>query len=191
MARLNIVDSDLATGEAKELLDAVQQQLGATPNFIRVLANSPSTLAGFVSLNSNLGRGKLDLQTRERIALAMAEANACQYCVSAHTVLADQAGLDEAEIQAARAGSSSDTKADAAVKFAKSVLDSKGEVTTGELEAVREAGFDDEEIVEIIAHVAVNTWTNFLGKVGRIDIDFPEVALLGQSHSSEQAACAC
>ena len=71
------------------------------------------------------------------------------------------------------------------------VLDSKGEVTTGELQAVREAGFGDEEIVEIIAHVAVNTWTNFLGKVGRIDIDFPEVALLGQSHSAEQAACAC
>lgn len=191
MARLNIVDSDLATGETKQLLDAAQQQLGATPNFIRVLANSPSTLAGFVSLNSNLGRGKLDLQTRERIALAMAEANACQYCVSAHTVLADQAGLDEAEIQAARAGSSSDTKADAAVKFARSVLDSKGEVATGELQAVREAGFDDEEIVEIIAHVAVNTWSNFLGKVGRIDIDFPEVALLGQTHSGEQAVCAC
>ena len=184
MSRINLVDPNQATGEAQELL----QQLGTAPNFMKAMANSPSTLAGFIALNSNLGRGKLDVKTRERIALAMSEANACQYCVSAHSALGSEAGLSEDEIAAARQGASADAKADAAVKFARAVLDNSGDVTSAEFNAVREAGFGDEEIIEIIAHVAINTWTNFIGKIGQIDIDFPEVALLGQERAIPETA---
>ncbi len=180
MSRLNVVERESATGPTRDLLDAVQKQFGRVPNFMAVLANDPGSLEGFTKFHAALGNGRLDQQTRERIALAMAEANACQYCVSAHTALGARAGLDESEIEAARRGGSADAKADAAVRFAKTVLDNDGDVTTAELNDVRDAGFDDGEIVEIIAHVAINTWTNFLGKVGQIDVDFPEVELLDE-----------
>jgi len=178
MSRLNHVEPAQAQGEAKDLLDAVQKQLGMVPNFMKVFANSPATLAAFLGLNTNMHRGELDAKTRERIALAMAEENGCQYCVSAHTALGKQAGLDEAEILAAREGGSADAKADAAVKFAKAVLDNKGDVTTGELNAVRDAGHSEAEIVEIIGHIGLNVLTNLFAKTARIDIDFPEVQLL-------------
>jgi AhpD family alkylhydroperoxidase len=113
----------------------------------------------------------------------MAEGNGCQYCVSAHTALGKQAGLDESEIRAAREGGSADAKADAAVKFAQAILDNKGDITTGELNAVREAGYDDGEIVEIIGHIGLNVLTNFFAKAARIDIDFPEVQLLATAEA--------
>ena len=178
MSRLNIVSQEQASDRVQGLFSDVKEQLGMVPNFIGVLANSPAVLESFLHASSGLAGGTLDLATRERIALAVAEENACEYCVAAHTALAEQAGLDGDEIIAARNGGSADAKADAAVKFAREVLENKGAVTSAELNAVRESGFSDGEIVEIIANVAVNTWTNFLGKAGQIDIDFPEVALL-------------
>jgi len=177
MARIQQLDPKSTSGTARRLLDKVERQYGVVPNFMRAFANSPSALGAFMHASGNLGSGALDAQTGERIALAMAEANGCQYCVSAHTTLAEQAGLDAAEIEAARRGESSDARADAAVKFAKSVLSNMGDVTTGELNELRAAGYHDGEIVEIISHVAVNTWTNLLGKVGQIDIDFPRISL--------------
>lgn len=191
MSRLNLIDPQQATGQRRELLDAVQMQLGGVPNFMRALANSSSTFDGFLELHSRLGQGNLDLKTRERLALMTAEANACQYCVSAHSALGAQAGLSDDEIQAAREGSSADEKAAAAVSFAQSVLENRGDVTTAELNAVREAGFGDEEIIEVIGHVALNVWTNFIGKVGQIDIDFPEVALLGDKQPEPVGAACC
>ena len=183
MSRLNHVELAEATGEAKELLAAVNNQFGMVPNFMQVFANSPPTLAAFLGLNTNLHRGTLDAGTRERIALAMAEGNACQYCASAHTALGKQAGLDASEIRAAREGSSADAKADAAVKFALAVLENKGDITTGELEAVRQAGYDDAQIVEIIGHIGLNTLTNYFAKAARIDIDFPQVQLLATTEA--------
>ncbi|MBL4844217.1 MAG: peroxidase-related enzyme [Planctomycetes bacterium] len=181
MSRLNQVDPTRAQGEAEALLAQVQRQVGSVPNFMRVLANSPPALAAFLGLNANLSRGSLDPKTRERIALSTAEANGCEYCVSAHTALGKKAGLSAHEISAARLASSEDAKARAALEFAQTVLERSGDVSTAELNAVRAAGYDDGEIVEIISHVALNSLTNFLGKVGQIDIDFPRVALLTKS----------
>ena len=181
MSRLDHVDPARAQGEAKTLYARIERQLGGVPNFMQVLANSPPTLAAFLGLSGNLSRGALDPQLRERLALNAAEANACQYCVSAHTALGAQSGLSEAEIVGARQASSGDARAQAALTFAQAVLTNRGEVTSAELSAVRQAGFSDGEVVEIIAHVALNILTNYLGKVGQIDIDFPRVELLGQA----------
>jgi uncharacterized peroxidase-related enzyme len=181
MSRLGHVEPARAEGEARSLLDQAQRQLGMVPNFMKVFASSPPTLAAFMGLNGNLHRGRLDAKTRERIALVTGESNACRYCVSAHTALAHKAGLDDGEIQAARRGGSSDARADAAVKFAQALLEHRGDVTAAELRAVREAGFDDGQIVEIIANVGLNVLTNLLGKAAQIDIDFPEIELLGET----------
>jgi uncharacterized peroxidase-related enzyme len=177
MARINVINPQTATGEAKTLLDAVQAQLGATPNFLRVLANSPAALGAFLGLHHIAGNGALDLPTRERIAVALAEQNRCEYCLSAHSAIGRKAGLSSEEIAANRDGTSQDAKAAAAVAFARALVEHKGEVTQTELDQVRSAGFGDAEIVEIIVHVGMNLLTNILGKASRVEIDFPKVAL--------------
>jgi uncharacterized peroxidase-related enzyme len=177
MSRINIVTHENATHEQKELLDAIQSQLGMVPNFLKVLANSPAALRAFLGLHGIAGEGSLDAKTRERIALALAQQNACQYCVSAHTALGRKAGLSVAEIEANRAGASQDAKAAAAVKFARALAEHSGEVTGAEILEVRNAGYSDVEVVEIITHVGMNILTNIVGKASRVEIDFPKVAL--------------
>lgn len=177
MARVAVIDPKTATGEAKQLLDGVQSALGMVPNFIRVLANSPAALAAFLGLHSIAGAGSLDPKTRERIALAVAEQNACQYCVSAHTAIGRKAGLDSQEMLANRLGRSADAKAEAALSFANALVDQTGHVSQAEFDAVRAAGHSDAEIVEIITHVTMNIFTNILGKATQIEIDFPKMEL--------------
>lgn len=124
-AMLPVVD---APANSKPLLDAVEKQLGVVPNLFRLVSTSPAALEGYLSLNSALGR-TLDAKTRERIALAIAQANGCDYCLSAHTYLGlNLAKIDDAEIALNRAGHSGDAKADAAVVFARKVLEARGHV---------------------------------------------------------------
>jgi uncharacterized peroxidase-related enzyme len=167
---------DAAPAAAQPLLRAVKKQLGVAPNLFRLVSNSPAALEGYVSLSGALGKGELPAATRERIALAVAEINGCDYCLSAHTYLGRQvAKLDDAEITANRHGASHDMKADAAVKFAVRVTEARGHVTNEDFAAVKAAGYTDAQIVEIVQHVALNTWTNYINTVGETEIDFPVV----------------
>ncbi len=177
MSRINVIDQHNANAEQKALLDAIQGQLGMVPNFLKVFANSPAALQAFLGLHGVANAGSLSPQTRERIALALAQQNTCEYCLSAHTAIGRKAGLTGDEIAAARAGSSEDAKAAVAVKLARSLVEHKGDITTAELIEAREAGYSDADIVEIITHVGMNLLTNILGKASRVDIDFPKVAL--------------
>jgi uncharacterized peroxidase-related enzyme len=177
MSRINVVSHEHANAEQKALLDAIQSQLGMVPNFLKVFANSPAALRAFLGLHGIAGEGSLEAQTRERIALALAQQNGCQYCVSAHAAIGRKVGLDAAEIEASRAGTSNDARAAAAVRFAKALAERNGDVGTAELLAVRNAGYGDAEIVEIITHVGMNVLTNILGKASRVEIDFPKVEL--------------
>lgn len=177
MSRIAVIDRHTADTEQQQLLDAIQRELGSVPNFLKVFANSPAALRAFLGLHGIAKEGSLDLQTRERIALALAQQNACEYCLSAHTALGRNAGLNGDEIAANRAGGSQDAKAAIAVKFARSLVEHQGEVTSAEIAEVREAGFSDADIVEIITHVGMNLLTNILGKASRVEIDFPKVAL--------------
>ncbi|MFO1387142.1 MAG: carboxymuconolactone decarboxylase family protein [Chitinivorax sp.] len=177
MSRINVVNHATANAEQKDLLDAIQAQLGMVPNFLKVFANSPVALRAFLGLHGVANDGSLDPQTRERIALALAQQNTCEYCLSAHTAIGAKAGLNRAEIQANREGSSQDAKAAVAVKLAKSLAEHKGEISTAEILEARNAGYSDADIVEIITHVGMNILTNILGKASRVEIDFPKVAL--------------
>ncbi len=181
MSRINIVTQQTADAQQKTLLDAVQSKLGGVPNFLGILAQSPDALKAFLGLHGIAEAGSLDTQTRERIALVVAQCNACEYCVSAHTAIGRKAGLTGSEIEANRAGTSEDAKAAAAVTFAKALNDNLGEVTQAEFNAVREAGYGDAEIVEIITHVGMNILTNLIGKASQVDIDFPKVSLQAEA----------
>ncbi len=161
---------------AQPLLEAIKKQLGSVPNIFRVIANSPAALEGFLGLSGALGKGALDPKTRERIALAVAESNGCNYCLSAHTYLGrNVAKLDDAEITANRNGASNDPKAAAAVRFAAEIVRQRGHVSDVDVAAVKLAGFDDAQIIEIVVHVALNTLTNYVNEVAKTVIDFPVV----------------
>ena len=169
---------DDAPPASRPLLENVKQQFGVAPNLFRLVANSPAALEAYVGMIGALGKGALPAATRERIALAVAESNGCSYCLSAHAYLGKNlAKLDDAEIAANRNGGSNDPKADAAVRFAMKVLRARGHVIESDLDAVKAAGFDDAQLIEIVMHVALNTWTNYINEVAKTDIDFPVVAV--------------
>ena len=167
-----------APAAAQPLLEAVKKQLGSVPNLFRLTATSPAALEGFLSFSGALGKGALNGATRERIALAVAQINGCGYCLAAHSYLGRHiAKLDDAEILANRHGHSGDAKADAAVRFAVAIVRERGHVGADAVAAVKAAGYDDGQIIEIVAHVALNTLTNYVNEVAGTDVDFPAVAL--------------
>jgi uncharacterized peroxidase-related enzyme len=162
---------------SQPLLEGVKKQLGSVPNLFRTVANSPAVLQGYLGLNGALAKGKLSAATRERLALAVAEINGCGYCLSAHSYIAKNlAKLDEREIAANRDASSSHAKAEAALRFAAKVVEARGHVSDADVAEVKRAGYDDAEVLEIVAHVALNTLTNYVNEVAKTDIDFPVVA---------------
>ena len=162
---------DAAPAAAQPQLEAVKKQLGVVPNLFRLVANSPSALAGYLGMSGALAGGSLPAQTRERIALAVAQINHCHYCLSAHSYLGKNlAKLSDAEIAANRHGGSLDPKADAAVRFAAKVVRERGHVSDADVQAVRMAGYDDAQIVEIVQHVALNTWTNCVPPARLLDL---------------------
>lgn len=181
MSRIHTPESiEAAPIASQPLLQAVHQQIGSVPNLFRVVSNSPAALEGYLGMSGALGKGQLPAQTRERIALAVAQFNGCAYCLAAHTYLGRKlAHLDDAEIQANRAGRSRETKADAAVRFAVMVAEQRGHLSDADLQAVKDAGYDDAQVVEIVQHVALNVWTNYLNSVAGTSIDFPAVPTLG------------
>ena len=177
MSRISTPASiEAAPSASQPLLQAVKKQLGIVPNLFRLVANSPAALEAYLGLSGALGKGDLPAATRERIALAVAEINGCSYCLSAHAYLGKNvAKLDDAEIAANRQGGSNDRKADAAVRFAANVARERGHVSEEDVKTVKSAGYSDAQVIEIVQHVALNTWTNYINEVAKTDIDFPAV----------------
>ena len=173
---------EAAPAASQSMLEAVKKQLGSVPNLFRLVATSPAALEGYLGRSGALGKGSLPAPTRERIALAVAEINGCGYCLAAHSYLGKHlAKLDDAEIVANRSGTSNDPKADAAVRFAVRVTQERGHVSADDLLVVKNAGYTDAQIVEIVQHVALNTWTNYINEVAKTVIDFPEATPLRQA----------
>jgi uncharacterized peroxidase-related enzyme len=165
-----------APAAAHASLNGVKAALGIVPNLYRLTANSPAALEGLLSLSGALGKGKLPAATRERIALAIANVNGCSYCNSAHSyIAANMLKLPEDEIILARGGRASEAKTDAAVALARKVAIARGELKDTDISAARAAGLSDGELVEIVGHVALNVFTNYLNEVFATEIDFPVV----------------
>lgn len=178
MNAITALDPQSADGKAADLLGAVAKSLGSVPNLFRVAAQSPAALEGLLALSSALRTGRLSGRTREALALTVAELNGCDYCLSAHTLLGKGAGLSDADIEAARQGRSPDAEWQAALDLAAAVVRMRGRVAEADLARARQAGLDDGQIVEIVAQVALNTFTNYLNLVARTEIDFPVVKTL-------------
>ena len=165
-----------APAASQPFLEAINKKLGVVPNLFRLISNSPAALEGYLGLSGALAKGALPAQTGERIALAVAEINGCDYCMSAHTYLGKHvAKLDDAEMSANRNGGSNDLKAAAAVQFAAKIAHERGRVSDEDLRAIKEAGYTDAQIVEIVVHVALSVLTNYTNVVTNTEIDFPVV----------------
>lgn len=177
MSRIPLVDRAAASGERKVLLDQIQGAFGATPNMFRAVANSPAALKSMWGSFGALSGGVIAAKLGEQIAVAIADRNACEYCLAAHTALGRKAGASAEEMSAAQAGASSDPRTTAALRFALKVVDERGQVSEADVQALRRAGFDDEHIVEILAHVALNLFTNYVNVALAVPVDFPAVRL--------------
>ena len=177
MSRISIPTADQTLDAAKPLLAAVHKQLGVTPNLMKLVSHSPSSLDGYLALSGATGKGKLSVQLRERIALAVAEFNGCDYCLSVHDYLGrNLAKISDAELNAARGGQSEDARTQAGLHFALQVLQTRGHVSDAALAAVRLAGFDEASVLEIVVNVSLNVLTNYVNNVAQTDIDFPKVS---------------
>jgi uncharacterized peroxidase-related enzyme len=175
MTRIKPVDPSKAQGKTRELLEAVKKQMGTVPNIFKGFAHSPATLAFYLAQSQALASGSLDPKLREQIAVAMAGANGCDYCASAHTFLGKKAGVSAAELTDNLDGRSADERTGAALRFVTAVVEARGQVDDGELQRVRQAGFSEAEIVEMIAHVGMNLFTNYFNNVAHTEVDFPRV----------------
>ncbi len=166
-----------------QLLDAVQSKLGITPNLMKTLAASPAALEAYLNFSGALATGLLDARFREAIALSVAQANSCEYCLAAHSALGKMAGLKPDDIACGRESHSADSKRDAGLQFAQALVMQRGAVSDSAVQAVKKAGYSDGEISEIVANVAVNIFTNYFNHVAQTEVDFPRVPLT-MTHSA-------
>ncbi|TCV90578.1 carboxymuconolactone decarboxylase family protein [Sulfurirhabdus autotrophica] len=176
MSRISIPTLEQSIDASRPLLAAVEKQLGVVPNLMKLVGHSPAALEGYLSLNGALAKGKLNVQLRELIAMAVAEFNGCDYCLSAHDYLSrNVAKLSDSEIQSARDVFSHDGHTHAALRFARRVAETRGRVSDHDLATVLDAGFDEASVIEIVVSVALNVLTNYVNNVAQTDIDFPKV----------------
>lgn len=182
MSRIHQVAPEAAVGRAKELLDTVKGKLGLVPNITRAMANSPAVLEGYLGLSGALGKGSLSAKNREQIALAVGQANQCDYCLAAHSAVGKMVGLTPDQILDSRRGTAVDPKADAVIRFARKIVDERGHVSDADVADVRAAGLDDGAIAEVVANVALNIFTNYFNHVAETDIDFPKVEPIVDHH---------
>lgn len=174
MQRLTSVNPQVTTGRTKELLDTVQQAFGMIPNTATVMANSPAVLDSFLAFSTAMGGAGIGTKLHNQLKLTTSETNSCSYCTSILSAVAPSAGLTADDILAGRTGNSQDRRTKAALAFASDVLESRGKVSDRQLAAVREAGYGDDEIVEIVASVVLGCFTNFLNNVADTELDIPK-----------------
>jgi uncharacterized peroxidase-related enzyme len=179
-SRIPLQSRDSASGAAQPLLEQIQGAFGATPNMFRAVANSPAALASMWAAFGALGKGTLGARLGEQIAVAIADLNACEYCLAAHTMLGLKAGVSRDEMAAAQQGVSQDPKTAAALAFATRVVRQRARIESADVDALRDAGFSDEQVMEIMAHIALNLFTNYVNVAFAVPVDFPHVKLRAQ-----------
>lgn len=189
MQRLNSVNPETANERQKELFDTVENAFGMVPNTAKVMANSPAVLESFLGFSQAMGTSAIGEILHNQLKLSTSETNSCDYCTSILSAVAPSAGLSADDILAGRTGNSDDGRTKAALAFANDVLESRGKVSDMQLADVREAGFDDGEIVEIVTSVVLGCFTNFLNNVADTELDIPQAEPV-EAETCAAGACA-
>lgn len=174
-SRIGLVDVDRSSGRTRELFDGAAVKYGRVTNILRVFAHAPAALEAYLRFDDALTGGCFNASLREQIALTVAEANLCSYCLSVHAAAGAHAGLDAKDIAAARQAHASEARSDAVLKLARSIIVARGEIADADVAQARAAGLTDGEIVETVASVALNMFLNYMNHVALPPLDFPEV----------------
>lgn len=189
MQRLNSINPELALGCTRELFDTVEQAFGMIPNAVKVMANSPAVLDGFLAFSTSMGGAKIGDKLHNQVKLSTSEKNSCDYCTSILCAVGPAAGLSADDILVGRTGNSEDQRTESALKFTEAVLENRGKVSDDQLAAVRQAGFEDAEIVEIVASVVLGCLTNFLNNVADTELDIPLAEPVAASSACSSGTC--
>lgn len=175
MPRIAPVNRETASEATQKLLTGVRKKLGMVPNLVATLAQSPATAQAYLGFSQALAGGVISARLREQIALSVSEANQCDYCLAAHSAVGSSVGLSDDELRDARTATSPDRRTEVVLKFARRIVDKQGFVSDDDIEEMRNSGYGDDAIVEVIGHVALNIFTNYFNHVAETEIDFPAV----------------
>lgn len=181
MPRIQPINRTTAPANTQKLLDGVEKNLGMMPNLIATMAQSSSLVQAYLSFSQALSGGAIPAQLREQIALAVGQANQCDYCLAAHSAIGTSLGLSQDEIHDARTATSPDRNTEAVLQFARRIVDTRGFVSDDDLEEIRSAGYGEPEIAELVGHVAFNIFANYFNLVAQTEVDFPPVSALVSS----------
>jgi uncharacterized peroxidase-related enzyme len=169
------IEPQTAPPEAKAALDIVQTAFGGTPNLMKMLAAAPQLLTGVMALNQAVNHGDLETALVEQIALLTSGINHCEYCVAVHVYVGQQNGLSRPELLANLQGESSDPKVQAVLNFTKAVVHNRGRVDAATLQELRDRGFSNKAILEILGVIGLYTFLNYAKHLTQPVLDFPAV----------------
>jgi uncharacterized peroxidase-related enzyme len=172
MPRLNVIQPANAAGPVREIFDELTAKMGKVINIFQGMGNSPAALKAYLQMAEALGDGELSPEDREAVYLGVSQANGCNYCVSAHTVIAKHAGMTDDQIKAIRKLDPLSEKHRALLTFVKRVMETKGNVSDADIAAVRSAGYTDGQIAESIAYIGLATYSNYFNHVFDTPLDF-------------------
>jgi uncharacterized peroxidase-related enzyme len=181
MQRISPIDPQTATGAAKDLMETARRDMGMVPNILRAMAHSPATLESYLGFKSAMAKSSLDAKTREAIALAVSEENGCRYCVSAHGAKGRTLGMSSEQVEDARRGRATERRTELALRFALELVRERGQASQETLDTLQAEGFGEAALAEIVALVALNTFSNYFNHVARTEIDFPVAAEIPQT----------
>lgn len=173
MPRINSINAATASPEQQQILANVTKAMGGVPNLVSTLAQSPAAANAYLAFNGALAKGSLSAKLREQISLVVGETNSCDYCVAAHTMLGAKAGLSKDEVLDARSATAPDEKSAAALAFSRKIVSERGIVSDSDVDGLREHGFTDGDIAEIVANTALNIFTNYFNHIAATTVDFP------------------
>lgn len=177
MTRINL-DTSKVPAKSQETLSQIHAAFGLTPNMFAAVANSPVALQSMWSFFGTLGGGRLNKKLAEKIAVAIANRNQCEYCLAAHTALGKAAGVSAEDMAAAQVGQSADLQTQAALAFALTVVANRAQVSDADFTLLRNADFDDGQIAELMSHIALNVFTNYINIAFDVPVDFPKISLV-------------
>jgi uncharacterized peroxidase-related enzyme len=173
MKKIKAIRLESASESAKLTMEMVGKKLGRVPNMYQVMANSPAVLEAYVKFNGALSTGTLGNKMSELIALATAEKNKCSYCLSAHSFFGVKIGLSQDQMSEGRAFRSQDVKMYQGLQFVKKMLENPKSISSDDIEPLRNIGYSDGDILEIVAHVIRNIFTNYINIISETEVDWP------------------
>ncbi|GGZ48693.1 hypothetical protein GCM10010387_48810 [Streptomyces inusitatus] len=159
MPRLNRLTPDTAVGASRDLLAELVSRHGQVGDMVSTMAHSPAVLGGYLQLSRAMGRARLDRRISERISIAIQVRQGCGLCLDAHVSAARALGVDEEEIERARAGTSADPAIAAIVTLALQIYREPTSITDEQIAALREYGYSDRATADVVGVVALNILT--------------------------------